>query len=124
MAEFETAQQWEDQWWAEVERARRMAPTDDGDAAARVAWTCMRARYGTPPPYAAAVVDARPYPRDVIQGHPDALIVARVVNWMANGHPVELDRSQADALLAHAGVGTCEHTRRGWLGRLLDRVFG
>lgn len=121
MAEFETAQQWEDAWWAEVERARRMVSPDDGDAAARVAWTCMRARYGTPPPYAAAVVDARPYPREGATGLGGVTPRREFDAYTFGGVRPPFHIVERDEVELVIPLGQCD-PRRGWLGRLLDRM--
>jgi hypothetical protein len=114
-----TGPEWEDEWWAEVERARRAAEVierardlvglSDGDSAARVAWSRMLARYGTPPPYAAAIVPARPYPRELATG---GLLKSGTLVLLGDG----ADPPESYTVDAIA-------PRRGWLAQALGRVF-
>lgn len=131
MAEITTAQQWDDEWWRLWEDAQQDGR--DGIAASAHADLQMSERHGLRPDDPPALrgfrldellaevdkVDA-PSPSERSYVYPFSDPGRRRPRGVQADLVIvdELQRFMATDKIA------CEPTRRGWLGRLLDRMFG
>jgi hypothetical protein len=119
--------QWDALYWQEVERARAVDKVD-GQAAAVLARRRMRDRYGDPPSLEPVELPARPYADEFVDDSVERhMAEVRVLGTLAEdlgGLPFDARPDPAGGPLLVDDLEPAPPSRRGWLRRAMDRVFG